>query len=290
MSQETVVDTIIVEPTTKPVETKDETPAAAKPPAKPVNPLDALTLPDDESIDPTYRGKTAAQLIEMHRNANSKIGEQGREIGVWRGLVNDLSQARPQADAAPVIAEKPTPVTPEALLTDPEGVIARVVESAITKATKPLADNQARDAFAREEAALRADFPDVNTTLADDGFKKWATGSRTRLADLQAAAKGDLTAGRRLLENWADRQSLVPATKPDETPTATDAANEKPQGLQGARDSVTESGGAGAAPVSGTIIYQSDVVKLINTNPAKYNSDEYQRELRTAIKEGRLRA
>jgi len=282
MSQED--ESIVVEPSVREEQASTENQAPAPEPVQAVDPLASLRLPDDESIDATYRGKTAKDLIEMHRNATSRIGDQGRELGVWRNLVNDLSQnvTRP---ASPATERKELPeLTPESLLTNPQEVLSNAINRAIEDRLAPLNQDRQREVMEREEARLRSDFPTAESVVATPEFQTWATSKAGRKADLEAAAKGDMLAGRRLLETWSELHPESP------TPTKPSEDKGKPQGLEGARQAVTEAGGGTKATTSGKIYYQADIVDMIVNNPDKYNSNEFQREIAVAAKEGRIRA
>ena len=84
-------------------------------------------------------------------------------------------------------------------------------------------------------------------------------------------------AARRLLEDYNDFQEAV---KPEEAPAETP--------VERAKKVATESGG-GSGPISSKAqVLESDVIALINSDPTKYRSPSYQKELLAAIKEGRF--
>ena len=48
---------------------------------------------EEVAVDDTpehYRGKTPAELIKMHQEAESRIGQQGQEVGQLRKVVDDF--------------------------------------------------------------------------------------------------------------------------------------------------------------------------------------------------------
>lgn len=272
-------DSIIVEPSSS----EQQPPNTQSPPppntnAAPVK-LNEIKLPDDDTLDPTYRGKSVADVIEMHKQAASRIGAQGQELGVWRGLVAELSQHTRQA---PTVEPKTAPkITSDQLLTDPAKSISEVVRHELETALRPIKESRVTDQREAELAALNRDFPGYVQTGNDPSFQQWTQGARGRSADARAAAAGDLTAARRLLEAWEDRKSLTQAS------TTVDTG--KPQGVTGARQATTEAGGSGRAQTAGKIFNRAEVVELIINKPEIYNSDAYQAELMQAAKEGRIR-
>jgi hypothetical protein len=235
-------DSILVDPIATPPEGQPiSAPAPASAPAKPT--LADLKAPDDDSVPAKYRGKSFADVVQMHENAESRLGAQGQELGVWRNLVSDLSAAAtPKANVAK--QETALKVTSDELLTNPTDTISRVVKQSIEAALQPIKDSQSMDAKERDLAALASDFPKMQEIGNDAAFKAWAYGAKGRSQDAQAAARGDLSAARRLLEGWTDRQ-------PAQTETTQSG---KPQGVTGARDAMTEAGGSGAVRSSGKII------------------------------------
>ncbi len=271
MSQES---TILVEPL-------QQTATPPPPPATQAKPtLTDIKLPNDDSIDPTYRGKSAAELIEMHKNAASRIGAQGQELGVWRNLVAELSQTATRQ--APSVEPKTAPkVTSDALLTDPAKAISEVVRFELESALKPIKESRSLDQREAELQALNRDFPGYVQTGNDPDFQQWATGARGRGADARAAANGDLSAARRLLEAWEDRKSLTQTTQTTDTG--------KPQGTAGARQATTEAGGSGRSQTTGEILNRAEIVQMIIDKPDVYASDAFQAKLLQAAKENRIR-
>lgn len=279
--------TIVVEPS-KPA-AAPETPTQDTSAQAPSDPLAALTVPTDlDSIDAKYRGKSVKDIIDMHVNAEKAIGEHGRELGVWRNLVTELSTAaaaRP-ATAATTPKEEPLNITSDQLLNDPVSSISKVVERAIAKSVAPIRQNQEMNARELEIAGLQREFPKMSEWGNDPSFQKWATASPARAADAQAAAKGDTAAARRLLENWSDRISLTAATATVDTPQ-THVDTGKPQGVAGARQATTERGGAGGGGV-GRKYTQAELVDMINNKPDQWRSESFQAEIKQAMKEGRV--
>ena len=274
-------DSIVIEPSTTPggdpntVQQPQTAPEKVQPPA-----LDAIKVPDDESVPATYRGKSLKDVIAMHENAASRIGEQGRELGVWRNLVGELSQAtaRKATDTEPKAAPK---ITSDSLLTDPASAISSVVRHELEAALRPLKQSRELDHREAELQALNRDFPNASQVGEDPEFQKWANGAKGRSADARATAQGDTSAARRLLEAWEDRKALMESTK--------QTSSGKPQGTAGARAATTESGGSGHTQTTGKIFNRAEVVQLIIDKPDLYNSDAYQAELLQAAKEGRIR-
>ena len=77
-------------------------------------------------IPAKYAGKSMAEVIEMHQNAESAFGKQGTEVGEQRKLIQSLLEA--QNKASTVVEPQEEAVSFEdAFYTDP----AQAVNSAI---------------------------------------------------------------------------------------------------------------------------------------------------------------
>lgn len=242
---------------------------------KPTAPVVTQKEPPDK-----YKGKTTEQVIEMHQNAETRLGQIQNEVGQLRGLVTDLSAVqRPAVDSKPVEQETVT-VSGEELIADPVGSVERILQPKLDAAEAARSVDAADQLFQLEGRALVQDY-DVDKIIATAEFQQFATRTPGRLADFNRAATGEgitqVRAARRLLEDFNDFNEQTATTeKPALTPT------------EQARAAATESGGTGA-PISGKPqIFESDVIALIQSDVLKYRSPSYQTELMAAIKEGRF--
>lgn len=256
-----------------------EAPPPAPEPARPAEPV-GIQLPEK------YRGKTLEQLVEMHQATERELGSSRSAEGTWRSLVDDLITTKRSSDLAKAEPDdSPDPITSDALLTDPQGVIDRAVQRQLNKALKPVTERVATTELDVARERFVADFPDFVEVASSEDFKAWVAKSQIRSEDALRAAKQDLRAARRLMEDFRDARPSKPETK-----VAVETKTEKPTGVEGARASATEGkSGGGDVVHTGEILYKTDVLKLINTDPDKYRSDAYQKKLRLAIKEKRLR-
>jgi hypothetical protein len=226
-----------------------------------------------------YKGKDANDIIEMHQNAESRLGQLQNEVGNLRGLVTDLSALqRPTAEPEP--AQEPVTITGDDLLTDPVSAIRAVLQPELDKLDAASNLSAANTIVQTESNSLLSDY-DVDAITATPEFQAFATRTPSRTADLNTAAKGEgldqVRAARRLLEDFQDFQG------------ATSTTTEKVESpVEQARKVATESATTGA-PISGkSQIYEADVIALITSDPTKYRSPSYQTELMSAIKEGRF--
>lgn len=273
-----------------------------------------VAAPAVPEVDPKYAGKSVNDVIEMHQNAESRLGQIQNEVGSLRGLVTELSEI--QRSAAPSVEEQePVTVSGEELIADPVEAINRIIKPQLEKAEAAAEQRTADSLVDTESRALVTEFGDVNAIVSTPEFQAFAQRTPTRNSDFHTAAKGEgmdqVRAARRLLEDFKDFQSL---TAPQTTTIAPDVLSPvavapvqqiapqapvaqlpqvapvapAPTPVQTARAVTTEAGGVGA-PLSGKAqIFESDVIALINSDVTMYRSPSYQAELMLAIKEGRF--
>ena len=258
-------------------EVQDEAPTADPAAAAQETAKEAPALPEK------YAGKTTEQVIEMHQNAESRLGQLQNEVGSLRGVVSDLSQLKRSPAESETEVQEPVTVSGDDLISDPVEAITRVVKPLFDAQNAKTDANRIDALVVTEGTALLTEFGDVGAIVDTPEFIEFANRTASRQADLAEAAKPDaslstIRAGRRLLEDFADFQKATAPKETGDTPVET------------ARKVATESGGAGGPVSAKSKIFEADVVKLINGSAedlAKYRSSAFQKELTDAIKEGR---
>jgi hypothetical protein len=233
-----------------------------------------------DSIPEKFR-KDPTQIFNSYGELESELGRQRNVTGTYRGLVEELSAIKREADLAQTPAAEPLNVTSDSLLENPVEAITQVVERALEAKLRPLEEATALSQQEQELAKFQRDYPSFEMDVASNEFVEFVKKRPTRLEDAQAANQGDLRAARRLMDNYEDfKQFTAPAEKtPDPTPT----------GVEGARKVATEVSGTSGA-VSGKKVYtQKEVVDTIISDPELYRSQAYQDDLMAAMREGRYR-
>lgn len=235
--------------------------------------------PEASEVPEKYRGKSVEEVIEMHRNSESRLGQLQNEVGSLRGLVTDLSQVQRPTVTEQVEEVESVTVSGEEILSNPTEAVERIVQPHLDNLEKKKELDAAEAQLLAENAALVSQF-DIDAIVATPEFQQFASRTPSRQADFNTAATGEgldqVRAARRLLEDFEDFQKQ---TAQPQTPT--------PTPVEQARNVSTESGSVAAPISSKPMIYEADVIKLINTDQAKYRSPSFQAELLEAIREGR---
>lgn len=249
-----------------------EEPTAANPAVSAVEPTEVPAKYKDKSVD---------QVIEMHQNAEQRLGQIQNEVGNLRGLVTDLTAVQRPAAASQADEQEPVNVSGEDLLADPVSAIRKIITPELEAAEAKRNADVAEARVQTESLALETDFGDYATTVGSAEFQTFATRTPSRHADFTTAAEGSgveqVRAARRLLEDFTDFEAQTAPTQQEaQTP------------VERARSISTERGDGGSPISLKPQLLESDVIALIQSDPAKYRSPSYQTELMTAIKEKRF--
>lgn len=225
----------------------------------------------EEDIPEKYKGKTAAEIIKMHQEAEKLIGKQGSEVGELRRVVDDFIKSQtPSKKQEEVQEEDDTD-----FFADPVKAVDKRVENhpAVREA------REASTAMRRAEVAnrIKADYPDLDEIVTDTSFQEWVKGSKVRL-ELYARADSqfDYDAAIELLGTWKERKEAT--RKVAET-----ATSDRKQQLKAASNF---SQGSNEAPAK-KIYRRSDIITLMQTNPDKYEA--LYPEIEAAYREGRVK-
>jgi len=209
-----------------------------------------------EVVDNTpekYRGKSTADIIMMHQEAEKLIGKQGSEVGDLRRVVDDFIKT--QSLKQPVQEE---PVEEVDFYSNPEAAIKKAIDnhpSVVSAKETSLA--MKREALLSK---LNTSHPNYLETAQDPAFKAWVDSSRIRTEMLaRAETYLDYDAADDLLTNWKERQGV--------TKNVVDTAKlDRDRSLKAA--SVTTQGSTEGA--SKKRYYREDIMKLMTTDPDRY--------------------
>jgi len=161
----------------------------------------------EEEIPQKYHGKTNAELIRMHQEAEKLSGRQGNEVGELRKLVDDY-----------VVNQTVTKPTEEKLtisdvdwIENPDGSVDRKIDNhpAIKKAEEASLRFNQMEVMNKVSTA----HPDFQEIVADDSFQDWIGKSQARIKKLKQADQFDFDAADDLFTTWKERQELIGQAK-----------------------------------------------------------------------------
>ena len=228
--------------------------------------------PQEEEIPDKYKGKSTAEIVRMHQEAEKLLGRQSSEVGELRSVVDSYIQTQLDTN---------TPATQEPeedidFFSDPDKAVERAIKNHPSIKAAEAQTQQYRQQTAQTQLQKR--HPDMQEILQDGKFVEWIKGSKIRTQLFaQADTQYDYEAADELFTTWKERQQVVGQT----------VANEK-----ASRKTAVKNASAGNAKGSGEaasrkVYRRSDIIKLMQTDPDRYLS--LSDEIMQAYQEGRVR-
>ena len=227
----------------------------------------------EEELPAKYQNKSLQDVVQMHQEAEKALGRQSGEVGELRQVVDQFIQSQTQLTQPNAPQQEPTEEVD--FFTDPEQAVSKAIENhPSVKQTQELNQQlKAQNALAQ----LQQKHPDVETIMKDPKFVEWVKGSKIRTQLLAYADQAyDFDSADELFTTWKERQQVV-----------TQTAEMEKQGRKKAVKAASTGNTRGSNPVSKKIYRRADIIKLMRTDPDRYQS--LSEEILTAYKEGRVR-
>lgn len=233
--------------------------------------------PEEPAVPAKYKGKTKAQLIDMHQNAETQLGRVGNDLGQYRTLTDELLDLKRKEDLVQGGAD-PVEITSTDILDKPTESVRSVVEDVLnSRDRKTQQEDNLMDA---ETMAFNRVHPDAGVVANSPEFQEWVQASPVRQRTAQQAYQSDWMAADALLNEW---KALSPSG-------SSEADTNEDKDLEAARNASTESvSGSDASASSGKIYRRIDLIKLKLEQPELYADEGYQSEIMRAYAEGRVR-
>ena len=244
---------------------------APEPEAEPTPEPEAV----EDDLPAKYRGKSAAEIARMHRELETRMGQQSQEVGELRRAFDDMVKNSIAAQNSPT--PEPEAVEEVDFFADPSAAVARAIENHPTvKQAQAVAAEMGKS---QALAQLKAAHPDMQEVLADSGFKDWVGQSPYRQQMYQQADQQyDFGAANELLTLYKERKGVVAKT----------AEVEKVAQKQAVKQASTGSSRSAAQGRSPKKTYRrADIIELMKTNPKRYEA--LSDEIMQAYAEGRVK-
>jgi len=225
-----------------------------------------------EDIPDKYKGKSTADIVRMHQEAEKLLGRQSSEVGELRSVVDNYIQT--QLDTT--TQTSPEPEEDVDFFSDPEKAVEKAIRNHPSIKQAEAVTQQYRQSTAQGQ--LQEKHPDMQAILTDSKFVDWIKSSKIRTQLFaQADAQYDYEAADELFTNWKERKQVVTQS----------AANEK-----ASRKTAVKAASTGNAKGSGEaakrkVYRRSDIIKLMQDNPERYLA--LSDEIMQAYQEGRVR-
>lgn len=226
--------------------------------------------PQEDEIPEKYKGKSTADIVRMHQEAEKLLGKQSGEVGELRKVVDSYIQT--QLDTTTT----PEPDEDIDFFSDPE----KAVERAINNHPKMKQAEAVTQQYQKQAAMtqLEKKHPDMSEMLQDSKFVDWIKASKIRTQLFaQADKQYDYEAADELFTNWKERQGVVAQT----------VANEKAERKTAIKTASTGNTKGSGEQQSRKVYRRADIIKLMQDDPDRYLS--LSDEIMQAYQEGRVR-
>jgi hypothetical protein len=241
----------------------------------------------DTGVPEKYQGKSLEDVIKMHQNAETRMGELGNEVGQYKTLTDKLLDLKRSEDlvkggAAPdEVQPEYTPITQDDLLDNPTEAIGGAIKEALTQEARKQEEKDRQEAATAEATEFGNAHPDANAIVNSAEFQAWIQESPSRSILAQQAGAGSYASAGALLSEYKG----LKANNSDDNGDTGESDN-----LQAARAASTESTGssqAGDGP-TGKKYRRLDLIRLQLEDPEAYADPAFQAEIMKAYAEKRV--
>jgi len=228
----------------------------------------------EDTLPEKYQGKSMAEVVKMHQEAEKRIGKQGGEVGELRAIVDDFIQKQ-----TPTVTTQTTPEDQEEspdFFEDPQAAVSNAIDNhPAVVAAKTATENLGRQSAAQ---AINEKHPDAGQIVADPAFVAFIKESPIRRELFaRADAQMDVAAADELLTQFKSRTGVAQAA------AEADKASRQGQLKQANTGSTT-----GSSAQQGKRIYRrADIIKLMREKPDRYEA--LAPEIELAYQEGRVK-
>ena len=227
--------------------------------------------PQEDDIPDKYKGKSTAEIVRMHQEAEKLLGRQSSEVGELRSVVDSYIQT--QLDTTPATQEPEEDID---FFSDPDKAVERAIKNHPSIKAAEAQTQQYKQQTAQSHLQQR--HPDMQEILQDGKFVEWIKGSKIRTQLFaQADTQYDYEAADELFTTWKERQQIVTQT----------AANEKTERKQAVKNASTGNAKGSGEASKKKVYRRSDIIKLMQDDPERYLS--LSDEIMQAYQEGRVR-
>lgn len=220
-----------------------------------------------------FQGKTIEEVANSYAELEKELGRKGQEIGELRKLSDEFLKTQIQANQQNDLTSEEVPDFYE----DPQAAIRREIDN-----HPKIKEAEAINTKSKQDAALQTlaqKHPDAQTTVQSPEFQEWISQSKIRQRLFQDANAYDVDAADELLSTWKER-SMISKTEEVKNAQSQNKANALKAGKTESRSSGDSIGGK-------KIYRRSDLIRLKNSDPAKY--DSLANEIYQAYSEGRVK-
>jgi hypothetical protein len=223
----------------------------------------------EDDLPAHYRGKTPAELIKMHQEAESRIGQQGDEVGKLRSIVDDFILKQTKIN-------EPEEAEEIDFFADPDKAVEHKIANHPT--LKQLEQLGVQMKQSQTLTALQSKHPDLKDIAINPEFQKWVVGSKIRTELYERANGGyDYDAADELFSTWKSTRQM-----------AEEAVAVERKERKNTLNAASTGGASGSSEAPSKKVYRrADIIELMRRDPKRYQS--MSDEIMMAYQEGRVR-
>ena len=222
----------------------------AEPAVEPTEPdLDDATDGDDEGeqIPEKFKGKSITEVIDSYTQLESEFGRRNNEVGDMRKTLDDILKQQLAGNTDETEEDEDLTAVEKALAKSP--TLAKVQNNLVEQSR-----NAARSEFDKVH-------PDAQKVISSKAFVKWVTDSDVRTNQFSGANAGyDYDTISEMIGTYTELSSV-----------RKESNAKKRNGTMKALETPNANGGeSGAGQTKRKVFKLSDLMKLRDTNPARY--------------------
>jgi hypothetical protein len=226
----------------------------------------------EEEVPEKYKGKSTAEIVRMHQEAEKLLGKQSSEVGDLRKVVDDYITTQLSTQET----KETQPVEEVDFFSDPDKAVAKAIDNHPKIKEAEQISNQYRQTTAMNK--LQSKHPDMQDILQNEKFVSWIKDSKIRQQLFaQADAQYDYDAADELFSLWKERQQVVAQT----------AKNEQTERKRAVKSASTGNARGSGEQRAKKVYRRADIIKLMRTDPDRYQA--LSEEIMQAYSEGRVR-
>ena len=228
--------------------------------------------PQEQELPDKYRGKSAAEIAQMHQEAERHIGRQGNQIGELRRGFDDLVQASVRSQQE----QQPAPEEVDYFV-DPKSAVDRQIQNhPVLQQAQAVAVEMQK---AQGVAQLQSKHTDLKEVLSSQEFGEWVQASPVRQRLYREADQGmSVEAADELLSTFKQIRNTAQTSQ-------NVSAQARKTALQGANTGSSRNNPDGQR--SGRIFSRPQIRRLMKNDPEQYEA--MQDQIMAAYAEGRVR-
>ena len=243
---------------------------------------------EGDDLPEKYRGKSPAELAEMHINAEKRLSQQGNELGTIRRLADQLLELK-RDNVKETKPEPPKPITVDEIFADPDRAIKHAVEHSG-------ANQKADDAVSRVEnierqlaiQSFEGRHPSYKQDLNDSTFQSWVSVNPARAELFRRADQFDVSSADALWQMWGEYKELKSITEKRENTAA--RRKDAITAAKTVSDSPLDSGSKAPVYSRAKLMELQTRAHTGDLNArARWNDQGFQSELLKAYEYGRVR-